>query len=184
MITNDCQEATELVLNGKLSKHYLRGPAAVTHNISHCPFWQFHNNVKHYYDTASWWIVEVRYFRGLFHKTPCTLRVCVCVCVRQRERENLFLRMIWKIAWDRDECMLADVTPDVRTLFPCWINRNTSSTHRISSSLSPTTCTCCLASSSTRSFSLLFSKSNTCHIHTHTYVVHSVSKSNTCHTRT
>ena len=75
---------------------------------------------------------------------------------------NLFLRMIWKMAWDRDECMLADVTPEVRTLFPCWISRNTSSTQRISSSLRPTTWTCCLASSRTRSFCLLFSKSNTC----------------------
>jgi hypothetical protein len=76
---------------------------------------------------------------------------------------NLFRRMIWKTAWERDEWMLADVTPDVRTLFPCWISLNTSSTVRISSSLSPTIWTCCFASSRTLSFCLLFRRSNTCY---------------------
>jgi len=72
-------------------------------------------------------------------------------------------RTIWKTAWDRDEWLLANVTPDVRTALPCWISFITSSTFVISASFMPMICTCCLPSSSTRSFCLLFNKSNTCH---------------------
>lgn len=74
-----------------------------------------------------------------------------------------FLRIIiWNTAWEREECWLAEVCPDVRTLLPCWINRNTSSALSMCSSLSPTTFTCPLWSSNTRSFIFLLSKSKTC----------------------
>lgn len=74
-----------------------------------------------------------------------------------------FLRIIiWNTAWEREECWLAEVCPDVRTLLPCWINRNTSSALSMCSSLSPTTFTCPLWSSNTRSLIFLLSKSKTC----------------------
>ena len=73
----------------------------------------------------------------------------------------LFRKMIWNTAWDLEEWLFAEVTPDVRTLFPCAISRNTSSALVMVSSLRPTTCTCCLWSSSTRNFCFLFNKSNT-----------------------
>ena len=92
-----------------------------------------------------------------FHYFPGHVRIQYICNYR-----NLFRRIIWKTAWDREECMFADVTPDVRTLLPCWMRRNTSSMRWISSSLRPTIWTCCLASSNTRSFCLLFSRSNTC----------------------
>lgn len=69
--------------------------------------------------------------------------------------------MIWNTACDRDEWLLANVTPDVRTALPCWISFITSSTVVTSASLMPTIWTCCFPSSSTRSFSLLLSRSNT-----------------------
>ena len=75
---------------------------------------------------------------------------------------HFFLRMIWNMAWEREECVLAEVTPDVRAALPCWINRKTSSTVLISSSFKPTIWTCCFASSRTRSFCLWFSRSKTC----------------------
>lgn len=79
-----------------------------------------------------------------------------------------FLRtIIWNTACEREECWLADVCPDVRTLFPCWISRNTSSAFSMCSSFSPTTFTCPLWSSSTRSFNFLLSKSNTCQTQCH-----------------
>jgi len=71
-------------------------------------------------------------------------------------------RIIWKTAWERDEWLLADVTPEVRTVFPCWMSRITSATLTMTCSLSPTTCTCCFPSSNTRSFCFPFSRSNTC----------------------
>lgn len=77
-------------------------------------------------------------------------------------KSYLFLKIIWNTAWDLEEWLFADVTPDVRTLFPWAISRNTSSALVIVSSLRPTTCTCCLWSSSTRNFCFLFNKSNTC----------------------
>ena len=70
-------------------------------------------------------------------------------------------RMIWKTAWERDEWLLAKVTPDVRTELPCCISFITSSVLLISASFKPMICTCCLPSSNTRSFCLLFNKSNT-----------------------
>lgn len=74
-----------------------------------------------------------------------------------------FLRIIiWNTAWEREECWLAEVCPDVRTLLPCWINRNTSSALSMCSSFSPTTFTCPLWSSNTRSLIFLLSKSKTC----------------------
>lgn len=89
-----------------------------------------------------------------------------------------FLRtIIWNTACEREECWLADVCPDVRTLFPCWISRNTSSAFSMCSSFSPTTFTCPLWSSSTRSFNFLLSKSNTCQTQCHeNYLVYVFSK--------
>lgn len=73
-----------------------------------------------------------------------------------------FLKMIWNTACERDECWLADVVPDVRTLLPWATSRRTSSALVMVSSLSPTTCTWLLWSSRTRNFCFLFNKSNTC----------------------
>lgn len=47
-------------------------------------------------------------------------------------------------------------------LLPTSMSLRTSSVHLTSRSCSPTTCTCCLPSSRTRSFAFLLSRSNTC----------------------
>ena len=70
-------------------------------------------------------------------------------------------RITWKTACEREECALADVDPDVRTLLPCWISFSTSSTVSTDRSHRPTNCTCCFPSSSTLNFALPFNKSNT-----------------------
>jgi len=63
----------------------------------------------------------------------------------------LFLSMIWKMAWLREEWVLAEVLPDVWHLRPVSISLMTSSMLVTSSSHSPTTWICCLPSSSTLS---------------------------------
>ena len=117
------------------------------------------------------------------HASECKEEVCemlfrrwyddICAnCCRKHLRDKpsvknaplfaYFLRrIIWKTACDRDEWLLANVMPDVRTTFPCWINFNTSSTQLISVSLRPITWTCWRPSSSTRSLCLLLRRSNT-----------------------
>ena len=71
-------------------------------------------------------------------------------------------KIIWKTACEREEWALADVWPEVRTLLPCWINLSTSSTESTERSHRPTSCTCCLPSSSTRNLALPFKRSKTC----------------------
>ena len=72
-----------------------------------------------------------------------------------------FLRMIWNTACEREEWLFAEVVPDVRMLLPCWMSARTCCSFVTTSSLRPTTCTCCLPSSNTRSFIFLFNRSNT-----------------------
>ena len=72
-----------------------------------------------------------------------------------------FLRMIWNTACEREEWLFAEVVPDVRMLLPCWMSARTCCSFETTSSLRPTTCTCCLPSSNTRSFIFLFNRSNT-----------------------
>ena len=73
----------------------------------------------------------------------------------------LVLNMIWNTAWDREECWLAEVCPDVRRLLPDVMSFKTSSTEVTTLSVSPTTWTCCLPSSRTRSLDLPDNKSKT-----------------------
>jgi len=104
---------------------------------------------------------------------------CTRTCIALRSKNDLYIfivntaksnecntyclrKMIWKTACEREEWLFADVTPEVRTVFPWWMSRRTSATLVMTSSFSPTTWTCCFPSSSTRSFCFAFSRSNTC----------------------